>query len=190
MRWVRSILCGWCLGIGSVLHAQEVVPETDPQGQLRVIPSPVLIVDLERLYIESAFGQRVEADYATAGAALEADTRATQAELEAEERSLADQRPDMEIEAFRQAAEAFDLKVEGIRAEYDAREAEVQAARTEAVEEFRSLVRPLLGQIMVDNRSLVMLEAGDAYLYVTAIDVTDQAIALSDEVLGDGAALE
>lgn len=190
---VRSIVCGllalWCPA--SLVVAQETVPGFEDTGSaVRVIPSPVLIVDLDRLYVESAFGQRVEAEYAAAGEVLEADSQATQAELEAEERMLAEQRPDMEMDAFREAAEAFDLKVEGIRAEYDARETAVQAARSEAIDDFRSRVRPLLGQIMIDNRSLVMLEAEDAYLFVTAIDITDQAIRLSDQVLGNGTETE
>ena len=186
----------WAVGIAlltaPVALAQEttvpqtVVPVQEQNPQIRVFPSPVLVVDLDRLYAESDFGRRVEQEYETAGLALEAENAAFQAELEAEERSIADRRDEMTAEEFRAEAAAFDIKVQQIRAQQDARVAALEAARLTGQTDFQERARPVLGQIMIDNRGVILLEHSDAYLFLTSIDITDQAIAAVNAVLGDG----
>jgi len=165
---------------------QTVVPVQEQGPQVRVFPSPVLVVDLDRLYAESDFGRRIEAEYESAGLALEADNAAFQSELEAEESSIAERRDEMTVEEFRAEAEAFDIKVQEIRAQQDARVEALERARSAGQADFQERARPVLGQIMIDNRGVVLLEHTEVYLFLTSIDITDQAIAAVNAVLGDG----
>ena len=178
----------WAVPVGAqeATPAQEVNPVEEDQPQIRLFPSPVLVFNRSRLYAESEFGQRIETQYDTAGRALEAENAAFQAELEAEERSIAERRESMTVEEFRAEAEAFDIKVQQIRAQQDARVDALEAARLAGQEEFYARSRPILGQLMIDNRAVVLLEDSDAYLFLTSIDITDQAIAAVNALLGDG----
>ena len=169
--------------------AAQQAPAASPedQQQVRVIPSPVLVVDIERVYAESEFGRRIESDYQNAGLLLSSENDAFLAELEAEERNIADRRDDMTVEEFRAEAEAFDIKVQDIRAQQDELVETLEARRLAGQTAFETQLRPILGQLMIDNRGVVLLEKEAAYLFVTNIDITDQAIAAVNAALGDGA---
>ena len=169
--------------------AAQQAPAAQPedQQQVRVIPSPVLVVDIERVYAESEFGRRIESDYQNAGLLLSSENDAFLAELEAEERNIADRRDDMTVEEFRAEAEAFDIKVQDIRAQQDELVETLEARRLAGQTAFETQLRPILGQLMIDNRGVVLLEKEAAYLFVTNIDITDQAIAAVNAALGDGA---
>ena len=82
-------------------HAQQVVGNPAARGADQVRPvnspviSPVLTIDSERMFRESAFGRRVSAEIEARSIELAAENREIEAALEAEERELTEQRPDM-----------------------------------------------------------------------------------------------
>ncbi|MEM8654628.1 MAG: OmpH family outer membrane protein [Pseudomonadota bacterium] len=150
------------------------------------VRSPILTIDSERFYRDSAFGQRVLNDIEARTTELTEDNRTLEAELEAEEQSLTEQRADMDPETFRALADAFDARVEVIRRERDARSRVIADMLEKNRDRFLSASAPVLEEIMRDAGAAVILEQRSVFVSANAIDITDVAIARMNTVLGDG----
>ncbi|MGJ8545343.1 MAG: OmpH family outer membrane protein [Sulfitobacter sp.] len=181
------------LSLPAAAQQQQQTQAPQQQGagnvpqQLGAIRSPVLIVDSEKLYFESDFGRTQEAEFKMRAAELNVKNEEISADLEREEISLRDKREAMSPEAFRALADAFDEKVMRTRQEQvkasDALNAELSRDR----DAFRAVARPVLAELMRDAGAAIILDERAVYLFVNAIDVTDEAIARLDIALGNGA---
>ena len=170
------------LTLGAPGGAQDT---TTPQSRGTLI-SPILTIDTERVFAESAFGRRVASEVESQGAALSAENRQIEAALAAEEVRLTELRPTMAPEEFRVLADAFDQKVQSTR--------QAQAAKSRALnqlvdnerEVFLSAAGPVLEELMREAEAAVILERRSVFVSANAIDITDAAIARLDETLGTG----
>ncbi len=161
-------------------------PAPVPAQQLGLVQSPILTIDAERLFAESAFGKRVAREISTQSAVLTSENRRIEAELTAEEKDLTTRRPGMDPKDFRKLADAFDAKVQEIRRTQDAK-ARALAQRQEAARAtFLNTARPVLAALMKEAGAAVILERSSVFLSADVSDVTDLAISRIDEVLGEG----
>ena len=183
MVWLRALVLG-LLVVPQVVIAQVMADL--PIGQ---VSSPVLVIDTERVFADSLFGQRVAADVQRDSAALVDENRRIEAALTEEERSLTLRRPTMVAADFRAEADAFDERVQGIRRAQDAKERALQEVVVAGREQFLQVIRPILGQLMQEANAAVILDRRTVFLAVGSIDITDQAIARIDAVIADGTAL-
>ncbi|MBE0414069.1 OmpH family outer membrane protein [Yoonia sp.] len=149
-------------------------------------PTPVLIIDSERLFAETRYGRRIAADLAAHAADVQAENDRIVAKLTEEERSLTIRRPDMTPEAFRIAAEAFDAKVQEVRRERDAKNVELQRTSAENRLQFEERVQGIVANIMLERGASLVLEQRTVVLSVRAANITDAVIARVDATLGDG----
>lgn len=180
--WLAVLLSGLAGAVAAQQTPDPVVIEVQQSQDMRAI----LTVDIDRLFGQSQFGQRITQDFTTAGEQLAEENRRIADALRQEELALAAQRPDMDIEVFRDEAEAFDLKTQGIRRAQDAKEAALEDAFANGRDQFLEVTRPILGELMVANGALAILDRRSVLLSLGSIDITDQAIARIDEALGDG----
>jgi Skp family chaperone for outer membrane proteins len=165
LGWLRPICVALALVGASVAAAQEV-------------RSPILTIDSERLYRNSAFGQRVLRD-------IEAQTT-LENQLETEERALTEQRPTLTAEQFRALADAFDARVQSIRAERESKSREIAAKLEENRDLFLNAAFPVLEAIMREAGAAVVLEQRNVFISANAIDITETAINQINSVLSDG----
>ncbi len=149
-------------------------------------PPSVLVVNLERVFAESMFGQRVRADLGAAQTALIAENEEIQAALQSEERSLAERRPTMDVDVFRAEADAFDARVQEIRREQDAKENALQQVLDAGRAEFRAAVEPVIVRLMVDRGGTVVLFHTSVYVAAASVDITTESIAALDIAVGGG----
>jgi len=140
----------------------------------------VLIIDSDRLYIDSAYGRAIRAELEQAAVALQAENDTIQARLIEEERSLTERRPTMSVDDFRAEAAAFDEKVQDIRRARDAKIAELEQARTDGRDQFYDDVRGIVGRLMLDRGAVVLLDRRSVFLALGSADVTALAIARID----------
>jgi Skp family chaperone for outer membrane proteins len=180
MAALRFLLLWLALALPAAAQvwAQDLAP-----GQLR---SPVLTIDTDRLWADTAYGRRLQADLLGRTEALRAENARIAAELTAEERSLTERRPSMDPEAFRAEADAFDARVQRIRAEQDAKERELEQAVAAARQAFLGAVAPTLGRLMAESGAAVILDRRQVFLSANVVDITDEAIAAIDRDLGSG----
>ena len=167
LRWL--ILC-CCL-------AGPIAAQQTPQ---------VLTIDSERLFADTRFGARAEAEIEAEARTLAAENRQIEADLASEERDLTRRRPAMDASEFQNLADAFDEKVQRIRIEQDAKARALGQARDEAEQAFFREIAGILGQIVRERGAYVILEQRDVFLSADAIDVTEEAIRRINASLGDG----
>lgn len=172
--WVLLLSLG--LGLAPQVRAQEV----------GVVQSDILMLDPDRLFMETLFGQRLNEDYLAQREQLIARNRQLEAELEAEEQALTDLRAQKTPEEFRELADAFDAKVQQIRADSDRAVRDLELSRERAPVIFMRAVEPVLVELMRDAGGTVVLDLRSVLLRDDTIDITDIAISRIDQRIGDG----
>ncbi len=154
--------------------------------QLGLAQSPILTIESNRLFTESAFGRRVAREVEADSAVLSAENRRIEAELIEEERELTRRRPEMEADTFRVLADAFDVKVQSIRHDQDEKARALNQKQEASRVMFFNTARPILENLMREAGAAVILERSTVFLSANISDVTDLAIARIDGALGDG----
>ncbi|MDD9722635.1 OmpH family outer membrane protein [Sulfitobacter sp. PR48] len=183
MALVLALLCA------APLAAQSTAgPAAAPERGSVV--SPVLTIDSERVFQQSDFGKRVAAEEREKLSALESENREIEARLETEERALTEKRAQMTPEAFRVLADAFDAKVQETRSAQDAKFRELSAQLDVERGKFQQAAAPVFEQLMREAGAAVILERRSVFASATVIEITEEAIALLNETLGDGAGAE
>lgn len=178
--WLASVL--WLVmftmatGAGAQVQGQSAVPAR----------SPILIIDTERLFKDSAFGRRVAEEVEAESALLAAENQRIMADLTAEESDLTQRRPGMEPEAFRTLANAFDERAQTIRREQRQKLLNLQQKQETGQALFFATAQPVLQSLMREAGASVILERGTTVLFLPSSDVTDQAIQRVDAALGRG----
>jgi Skp family chaperone for outer membrane proteins len=165
-------------------------PAAAPAQELAVPRSPVLTLDQDRLFAQSAFGQRAVRGLEDASAALAAENREIEARLTAEERDLTDRRASLPADQFRALADIFDAKVVATRQSQDQKARELNTRAEAERARFYELAFPVLLRIVQESGAAVLLNDRAIILSADAIDITDLAIARVDAEIGDGAAPE
>lgn len=151
-----------------------------------VVQNDIIVLDTDRLFNESRFGQRMIADYQRQREALIARNREIEEQLKAEERDLTEKRGTMPADEFRDLADAFDEKVQGFRERAERKARDLERRRERAPVSFMRTIEPVLVELMRDSDSDIILEKRQLLLATDVIDVTDLAISRVDEALGEG----
>jgi Skp family chaperone for outer membrane proteins len=154
------------------------------------VPSPILTIDQDRVYGNSAYGRRIAREIEERAARLAAENRRIEAELTAEELALTELRTTLSAEEFRAQADAFDAKVVAIRSEQDAKARLLSEQREEAREVFWRDSLPALGQLLGERGAVAILDRRGVFLAANAIDITDEAVARIDAAIGEGPGLD
>jgi Skp family chaperone for outer membrane proteins len=170
-RWTgRRWLWPGFLVVAAVLAMQAAASAQEPA-------SSILTLDQERLFLESEFGRAAIERERVASQELEDENRRIEAELVAEEQALTEARATLAAEEFTARADAFDAKVERIRTEQDAKASRLTEGREADRKAFLEVAVPILGEILGDRGAAAILDKGQVILSLSAIDITDEAIA-------------
>jgi Skp family chaperone for outer membrane proteins len=165
------------LAVAALLFGAVQVSAQEP------VASPILTIDQERLFVESAFGKAVTARETAAAKALEAENARIEAALIAEEQDLTERRASLSAKEFAALADAFDVKVVRIRSEQDAKVRDLTRSREGDRKEFFRAAIPILGELLVERQAVAIVDKEAIVLSLSAIDVTDAAIAKVDQAL-------
>ncbi len=168
---------GICLGLTPFGVAAQQTPAV----------SGFLVIDQERLYASSAFGQRVVADLRAESQALAEENRRIEDALIEEERAITEQRPTISTDEFRALADDFDARVTAIRAAQDRKARSLSTRDEEERVRFLNAAIPILGTIMQDLGATALFDRRAVFLSDERIDITDEAIVAIDAALGTGA---
>ena len=175
--------------VGLVLAGPAAAQETE-QGVAPVEVAPLLTLDQDRFFLQSDFGKAAIERERAATAALEQENKRIEAELVAEEQALTAERKTLPPAEFAAKAEAFDQKVERIRAEQDAKAQELTQARDADRKAFLEAAVPVLGELLGRKKATAILDKNLVILSLSAVDVTDEAIAMVNAALAKDPAAE
>lgn len=141
-----------------------------------VLPSPILIIDQDRLFAETQLGSETLAELERAAQELAAENNQIETSLIEEERALTEQRATLPADEFRSLANAFDQKVQKLRAEQDEKARILTRAGDEARGTFFNEVAVMISEIVREKGALVVIDRRDVFLSADRIDITDEAI--------------
>ena len=161
--------------------------QNTPAPELGSVLSPILTIDSDRLFLESAFGRRVAEEAAAKGTELATQNRQIEADLEAEEKAITVKRATLPADEFRALADAFDKKVQETRAAQTAKGRAINEELDQEREVFLEAAAPVLEKLMRDAGAAVILDRRSVFVSTSAVEITMDAIALLNETLGSGA---
>lgn len=179
-----SLMLAFCF-VGSAFAQEQTTEEEAPQT-IVVLQSAILTIETDRLFSGSMFGQRVQREFAEAYTALNAENREKEAELSSEEAKLTELRPTLSREEFTKLADDFDIKAQRIRSEQITKETDIRAKPDQARQEFLRIVRDVIVEIMRERRALAVFEVEAVFIAASSLNITDEAIARIDALIGDG----
>lgn len=165
------------------------VPVMPAMAQESLPIATILTMDQDRLFVGSAFGKAALAREEAATRALAAENVRIEQTLEIEEKDLTTRRATLPTAEFAALAAAFDAKVEQIRTAQDAKSRAIGLRRDEDRKRFLQAAIPVLGSLLTENGAVAILDKNAIILSLSAIDVTEAAIARVDAALGDGSTL-
>lgn len=180
------VLAGAGAATGQEVADPPTVPAPPAAAPAQAETLRVLTLDRERLFSGTRFGQAVIARFEAEAKLLQAENRRIDAALEAEERSLTERRATASPEEFRALAADFDSRVEKLRSAQEAKSRDLSRQRDEARQQFYDTALPVLGKLMTDRGAVAIIDRTALVISFERIDITDEAIARIDEVLGDG----
>ena len=179
-------LRGLALGLTLGLVATCGVGLFGTQADAQQAAGGILTLDQERLYAESLYGLRLTEELEAAGQQLAAENREIEALLTAEELRLTNERATMTPEDFRVVADEFDARVEDIRAAQEAKARSLTQQAEQGRQRFFDLAVPVLIELMTDQNAAAILDNRAVILSPDSADITPEAIARINEVLGLG----
>jgi len=147
---------------------------------------PLLTLDENQLFAESAFGKAALARQDADARALIEENRRIEAALEVEEQDLTTRRPTMGREEFTPLSDAFNLKVEGIRKAQDAKSRDLNRRADQDRQAFLLAVRPVLADLMAARGAVAIIDKRAVFVGFENIDITAEAIAELDKALAEG----
>ena len=178
--WLRVGGCALVLAIyGAGARAQDITVQP-PQA-----PAQVLLIDQDRLFSGSVFGQAVGGVIDRVGRDLSAQNREIEDVLTQEEQRLTELRSSLSIEDFRLRSAEFDARVVEIRSEQDAKNRALGAYAEAARQRFLEIMGPILIDLVQRSGAEVLMDRRAVIFARDDIDITDEAIAAIDAALAD-----
>ena len=178
--WLRVGGCALVLTLyGAGVRAQDISVQP-PQA-----PAQVLLIDQDRLFSGSVFGQAVGGVIDRVGRDLSAQNREIEDVLTQEEQRLTELRSSLSIEDFRLRAAEFDARVVEIRSEQDAKNRALGAYAEAARQRFLEIMGPILIDLVQRSGAEVLMDRRAVIFARDDIDITDEAIAAIDAALAD-----
>jgi len=178
--WLRVGGCALVLALyGAGVGAQDISVQP-PQA-----PAQVLLIDQDRLFSGSVFGQAVGGVIDRVGRDLSAQNREIEDVLTQEEQRLTELRSSLSIEDFRLRAAEFDARVVEIRSEQDAKNRALGAYAEAARQRFLEIMGPILIDLVQRSGAEVLMDRRAVIFARDDIDITDEAIAAIDAALAD-----
>lgn len=176
------------LGLVTASYAQQGSGFSMGQTVEGTTRAPLVLrsVDEERLFRESMFGQRVQAELDAASRALEDENGRLLAELTGREEELTALRDELSPEEFRAQATAFDQRAETIRQDQAQKLSRFSQFEESERRRFVAQSGDVLRNLLEQEGAQVLIASGAIIIGVSEMDITDAAIAAIDAEIGDG----
>ena len=194
VRACALAICG-AVAIAAPLGAQEsgAAPGSDfsldlggASATTGLLASPVVTLDQDALFSNSAFGQRVQRALEKDRAALAQENRRIEAALVQEELQLTQIREETPPGTFAEMADAFDRKVQQMREAQDSKSVQLQQRLDRERQTFLNEAGPVLAELVRRRGAYVVIDRNAILLAFDGVDITTEAVAAIDAAIGSG----
>ena len=161
----------------------------DTPGSPRVNGAlPVITLDQDALYVNSKWGQRVQAELERQGREIAAENDRLEKQFAQEERELTELRKTLPPDEFRKRADEFDTRVVEVRRERVNAARELQTRANDERNAFFRAALPVLAAVMRERGAVAVLDQRSVFVAADSIDVTEALIRRMDTDIGAGPA--
>lgn len=151
---------------------------------------PVITLDQDALYMQSAWGKRVQGDIERMGREIATENDRLETMFANEEQQLTELRASLPPDEFRKRAEEFDKRVVEVRRARENAARELQARVVEERAAFFRAALPVLASFMDERGALAVLDQRAIFVAAEDIDVTETLGKVLDAEIGAGPAKE
>ena len=148
--------------------------------------SVLFTVDMSKLLRSSDFGKNIITVNNAARQNLQNENNNLEEKLLIEEKELSELRKTISIDEFRPKALEFDKKVTIIRKGQREKEENLNKKVRREETDFFKKIYPILYELLIERGGLVLIDQRNAILWDNSVDLTDDAIAVINRVLGSG----
>ena len=148
--------------------------------------SKLFTVDMTKLLRYSDFGKNIIAANNIARKKLQSENKKLEKKLLLEEKELSELRTIISIDEFRPKALEFDKKVTIIRKGQREKEENLNKKVRREEADFFKKIYPILYELLIERGGLVLIDQRNAILWDNSVDLTDDAIAVINRVVGSG----
>ncbi|WP_168184113.1 OmpH family outer membrane protein [Pseudoruegeria sp. SK021] len=144
------------------------------------VATPFVTLDQEALFLNSQYGQRIQADLERQRNDLATENREIGAELIAEEQDLTAKRKTLTAQEFAPLAAAFDDKVQKIRTDQERKSQTIQQMLETERQNFLQQLGPVLADLMRERGAIALIDRKAVLLAIEDVDITQAAIEAMD----------
>jgi len=148
--------------------------------------SKLFTVDMTKLLRYSDYGKNIIAANNIARKKLQNENEKLEKKLLLEEKELSELRTTISIDEFRPKALEFDKKVTIIRKGQREKEENLNKKVRREEADFFKKIYPILYGLLIERGGLVLIDQRNAILWDNSVDLTDDAIAVINRVVGSG----
>lgn len=159
------------------------------QPLLAAETSGLFTVDMSKLFRSSNLGKSIISANNEARKNLQSENIKLESKLLLEEKELSEQRKILSVNEFRPIALEFDKKVSIIRKEQNEKEKNLKGKARKEEAEFYKKIYPLLYELLLDRGGSVLVDQRNVILWNSSSDITDEAIKLINQELGNSTQL-
>lgn len=180
---MKKILISFALASAAI-----VMPVATP-AFAQALPAAVLIVvDLDRIYRDSAAAKAATVDLKAKDDALRSRAGQLQSSLGAEQQTLAQARPAQNaaaaaITAWETKARDFQTRQQQAGQELEKRQADLQASRQFVLKQINDALQPIITTVMRERGATVAIAKGATLDNSAALDMTTDIMARLDKAL-------
>lgn len=171
---LKSAALGAALALAAPLAAQTLPPAV------------IVVVDLDRVFANSAAGKLAQGELKTKLDSFQARAKTLDGQIGTEQQALQKSRPTAAgpaATAWEKQARDLQAKADAARTELGNRERDLQASRNFVVKQLNDASQPIISTIMRERNANIVLAEGATLQHAASIDVTADVIARLDKAL-------
>ncbi len=172
----------------ALASAAVVAPVASPAFSQTLPAAVVIVVDLDRIYRDSAAAKAATVDLKAKDDALRARANQLQSSLGAEQQTLTQSRPAQgaaaaAITAWEAKARDFQARQQQAGQELEKRQSDLQASRQFVLKQINDALQPIITTVMRERGASVAIAKGATLDSTTALDMTTDIMARLDKAL-------
>lgn len=172
----------------ALASAAIVAPLASPAFSQTLPAAVVIVVDLDRIYRDSAAAKTATVDLKSKDDALRARASQLQTSLGAEQQQLTQARPaqnatEAAVTAWETKARDFQARQQQAGQELEKRQSDLQASRQFVLKQINDALQPIITTVMRERGASVAIAKGATLDSTSALDMTTDIMARLDKAL-------
>jgi Skp family chaperone for outer membrane proteins len=167
--------------------AQQAQPATaaQPAGQAKVPAAVIVVVDMERVFVQSAAGKQAQGEIQTRMTALQTRATTLQGQLKTEADAIQAGQANQSLAgpALEARVKAFGERQQAAQREVGQAESEIQRSRQFVLKQISDGVNPIVTAVMREKGANLAMPVGATLQHAASLDVTADVIARLDKAL-------